>query len=341
MLLLSRIARMPSAAAFATFPRNFAILIAFNTVIALGIAFTHRGGLGESLVYSHCIGILAMLSIDLPRRLLWPQGGTPRAAMIALLAGGTAVGFLGGSAIAGAITGQPLGANRMMGSIAITAFAGIVASWYFHNREHLANLRLEKEAFERGAAEARLKLLQAQIEPHFLFNTLANLDSLIGKDPKRACEMLGHLNDYLRSTLDTTRTAAGTLAQEFAIARGYLEIVAIRMGPRLAFSLSLPDELKDFQVPPMILQPLVENAVKHGLEPKVEGGRIEVSVSKDQNFMEIRVKDTGLGNSSTKGTGVGLANIRERLAATYGSRARLSIEHNETKGVTATVTIPA
>ena len=216
----------------------------------------------------------------------------------------------------------------------ITLFAGIAGTWYFVNRERIATA-------ERGAAEARLKLLQAQIEPHFLFNTLANLDSLIGKDPKRACEMLGHLNDYLRATLDTTRRTSGTLGQEFAIARGYLEIVAVRMGSRLAFSLSLPEELKTFEVPPMLLQPLVENAVKHGLEAKIEGGRIEVSVSKKQNSIEIHVCDTGLGDGTTQGTGVGLANIRERLAAAYGDRGRLSIERNETKGVTATVTIPA
>jgi signal transduction histidine kinase len=321
-------------ASFATFPRNLAFVVAFNSALAAALALARGGHFLETLAYSQSIGVLAMLSIDVPRRLLWPARVPPQSWLLLLTAAGTTLGFTGGVALANRIVGEPLADHRVLASLGITIFACVACMWYFSNRERLARI-------EQGAAEARLRLLQAQIEPHFLFNTLANLDSLIGKDPKRACEMLGHLNDYLRSTLDTTRSASGTLAQEFAIARGYLEIVAIRMGPRLAFSLSLPEELKDFQVPPMLLQPLVENAVKHGLEPKVEGGRIEVSVSRNQNLIEIRVKDTGLGNSSTKGTGVGLSNLRERLAVTYGSRARLSMQHNETKGVTATVTIPA
>jgi sensor histidine kinase YesM len=332
---------MPSLAAFATFPRNFAILLAFNAAIAAGIAFTHRDGLGESLIYSNCIGILAMLSIDVPRRLFWPGRVPPRLPFLVLSLTGILVGFVGGNTVAATIIGRPLSDSRLFGSIAITAFAGIVASWYFRNRERMAKLQLEKEAFERGAAEARLKLLQAQIEPHFLFNTLANLESLIGKDPARACEMLGHLNDYLRTTLDATRQDLGTLGQEFTLLRRYLEIVSIRMGPRLAFSLSLPEELKDVRLPPMLVQPLVENAVKHGLEPKIEGGKIDVSAFRENDFVVLKISDTGLGDGSTKGTGVGLASIRERLAATYGDRARLSIEQTETKGVTVTVTIPA
>jgi hypothetical protein len=326
-------------ASFATFPRNAAVVALFNTAIAAALGAVGPYPFGASLVYSQCIGFVIFLSIDPPRRLLWPPMARPPLwGILGLTAIGIGAGLGLGGLAASQLLGLPPGTGLLgpdlVRTLVVTLFAGIAATWYFVNRERVAKA-------ERGEAEARLKLLQAQIEPHFLFNTLANLDSLIGRDPDRACQMLGHLNEYLRATLDTTRRASGTLAQEFAIARGYLQIVSVRMGPRLAFSLSLPDELKTVQVPPMLLQPLVENAVKHGLEPKVEGGRIDVSASKEQNFIEIRVKDTGLGNSSTKGTGVGLANIRERLAATYGPRARLSIEPNETKGVTATVAIPA
>jgi sensor histidine kinase YesM len=202
---------------------------------------------------------------------------------------------------------------------------------------------LKAEAVERGAVEARLKLLQAQIEPHFLFNTLANLHTLIGSDPARAQKMLEHLNDYLRATLDAARRDSGTLGEEFALLRGYLEVLAIRMGPRLAFTLSLPEELSGFRIPPMLLQPLVENAVKHGLEPKIDGGRVDVSAEKVDGSVVVRISDTGLGlgSGATKGTGVGLSHVRERVAAAYGPQASLKIEKNPADGVTATVRIPA
>jgi LytS/YehU family sensor histidine kinase len=325
---------------FATLPRNLAIVIAFNVAIAAGIALARHGEFYESLVYSQCIGVLAMLSIDLPRRFFWPGKVPPQPLFFLLSAGGMAAGFVGGVTLAAAIIGRPLSDNRLMASVAIALFAGIACIWYFSNRERIARMRLDAEKIERGAAEARLKLLQAQIEPHFLFNTLANLQALIGSDPARAQKMLEHLNDYLRATLDATRRDTGTLGEEFALLRGYLEVLAIRMGSRLSFSLHLPEEIRNLSIPPMLLQPLVENAIKHGLEPKIEGGRVEVSAEARDGFVVVKVSDTGLGDGSTAGTGVGLAHVRERLAAAYGARAGLKIETNPMKGVTATVTIP-
>jgi sensor histidine kinase YesM len=197
-------------------------------------------------------------------------------------------------------------------------------------------------ASERGAAEARLRLLQAQIEPHFLFNTLANLQALIGVDPAGARTMLQHLDGYLRASLATTRSDRATLAGEMDLLKSYLEILVIRMGPRLAYRLDLPADLEDVKIPPMLLQPLVENAIRHGLEPKVEGGTVRVSAGKDGNTLVLRIEDTGqgFGTSSAAGTGVGLAHVKERLAAVYGGGASMKTEENPGGGVRITLHLP-
>ncbi len=329
----------PAAASFATLPRNIAIVAALSTAIAGGIALARHGGFGESLIYSQCIGLMTLLSIDVPRRLIWGAHNPSRLPMLALSAAGMLAGFAGGVALAAGITGRPLADNRLLSSIAIALFAGIAVNWYFHNRERMASLRLDAEKIERGAAEARLKLLQAQIEPHFLFNTLANLHTLIDADPARAQAMLEHLNDYLRATLDAARRDSGTLGEEFALLRGYLEVLKIRMGSRLEFSLKLPDQLATTSLPPMLLQPLVENGVKHGLEPKIEGGRVDVSAFSEEGFLVIQVADTGLGNGSTKGSGIGVQHVTDRLAAAYGASASLHLEKNSSGGTTATIRI--
>ena len=336
---------MPTASDFATLPRNIALVAAFNAVIAAGFTVAGPGGFGEQMLYSQCIGLAILLLIDGTRRLIWGRAVPPLKAIIALSAAGIAAGFFAGTALASTLMGRPyatLHGSRPLGAVAFTVFAGVVATAYFLNRERVAQLRLRAETVERGAAEARLKLLQAQIEPHFLFNTLANLHTLIAADPARAQKMLEHLNDYLRATLDAARRDSGTLGEEFALLRGYLEVLAIRMGPRLAFTLLLPPELSGFAIPPMLLQPLVENAVKHGLEPKIDGGRVEVSARKIDEYLVVRIADTGLGlgNNSTKGTGIGLSHVRARIAATYGAKGSVKIE-NRSDGVTATVTLPA
>ena len=161
-------------------------------------------------------------------------------------------------------------------------------------------------------------------------------------DPKRAQAMLGHLDGYLRATLATTRNDRGTLAEEFALLRGYLEILAIRMGPRLAYELDLPEGLASTTVPPMLLQPLVENAIKHGLEPKVDGGRVRVSARAEGRVLVLMVEDTGLGFGvgATGGTGVGLPNVRERLAALYSGAASLETGENPGGGVRVTLRLP-
>jgi LytS/YehU family sensor histidine kinase len=173
-----------------------------------------------------------------------------------------------------------------------------------------------------------------------LFNTLANLRVLITLDPPRAQAMLDRLIAFLRSTLEASRAGTHTLADEFARLDDYLALMAVRMGPRLHAQLRLPPELAALPVPALLLQPLVENAIRHGLEPKVEGGHIELSAARDGPHLLLAVRDSGLGWPGTPREGFGLAQVRERLAALYGAAARLQIGPAAGGGTLATLTLP-
>jgi sensor histidine kinase YesM len=179
---------------------------------------------------------------------------------------------------------------------------------------------------QRQALDAQLRSLQAQIEPHFLFNTLANVVSLIDSAPDDARRMLERLIDLLRASLAVSRSERTTLGQEAGLIAAYLDILRIRMGDRLSYTLSVPPNLTNVHIPPLTLQPLVENSVKHGLEPKLEGGSVHLSARTEGDSLLLEVEDDGLGFPSSPGAGVGLANLRERIASTYGSRGQVVIE---------------
>jgi hypothetical protein len=215
---------------YSNVPRYVIGTLVLSTMIAAALTAFGSAGFGINLVYSLCIGLLTYAVIDLPRRWLWPQGASALVPMIAIALFAAPVGYFGGSFIASLLLGEPfkpvnVGLNAMLGFLALTAGTGVGATFFFWTRGRLAYS-------ERDAAEARLKLLQAQIEPHFLFNTLANLQALIDSDPKRAQAMLGHLDGYLRATLASTRNDKCTLAEVRAVAR-LLEILAIRMAHAL------------------------------------------------------------------------------------------------------------
>ncbi|HEX6362088.1 MAG TPA: histidine kinase [Albitalea sp.] len=205
----------------------------------------------------------------------------------------------------------------------------------------------ESEALKRQVVEARMAAMQAQVEPHFLFNTLASIDHLIETDPPRASRMQKNLIALLRASMPTMREANGAiglrdLGRELAVIRPYLEILKVRMEDRLHTEVRVPDGLLSADFPPMMLQSLVENAIKHGLEPKPEGGKLTVRAQIVHGKLAVTVADTGLGfgRAATAGTGVGLANIRERLRLLYGSRASLTVGANEPSGTVVTVTVP-
>jgi Histidine kinase len=201
----------------------------------------------------------------------------------------------------------------------------------------------ESANVNRQIVEARLQALQAQVEPHFLYNTLANVQALTEVDPPQANKMVGHLIQYLRAALPKMRENTSTVGQEVDLVRAYLNILKIRMGPRLEFAINVPIELNTLPFPPLMLPSLVENAIKHGLEPQREGGRIDVEAVRVGDTIRMIVKDTGrgLGESPTQaGGGVGLSNIRERLQALFGDAGKLILESNDPKGAKATIEVP-
>lgn len=275
--------------------------------------------------------------------------------------GGLAIplGYVIGSSFAYGVLGEPLPVlqpePRRFVALAATGLAALFIVYLDAMRQRIENEATARGAAERLATESQLRLLRAQLEPHMLFNTLANLRSLIDVDPKRAQAMVDQVILYLRSALAASREETVTLRQEFAQLRAYLEIMALRMGPRLSCEFELPEGLEDFAIPPMLLQPLVENAVRHGAEPKVGPSTIRIEARRNGSAVEIRVMDTGLGldlagegaglsdrrkQADGRSSGYGLEHVRERLKAFYGALATLTLEANAPEGVRAIVRIP-
>ena len=204
-----------------------------------------------------------------------------------------------------------------------------------------ANRRAETEQLERTVREARMESLQAQIEPHFLFNTLASIDQLIQTDPPRASRMQQSLIRYLRSAMPQMRDGSRpTLGQQVNLSSAFLEIMAVRMEERLQPTVTVPEGLNSAVFPSMMLQTLVENAIKHGLEPKAEGGRLEIGAEIVDGQLAVHVLDTGIGFMPKSEGGVGLANVRERLKALYNGRAELIISVPPAGGTCATIKVP-
>ena len=204
----------------------------------------------------------------------------------------------------------------------------------------------EAESLKRQVVEARMAAMQAQVEPHFLFNTLASIDHLIETDPKRASVMQKNLIALLRASMPTMRETAANgvrdLGRELAVITPYLEILKVRMEDRLSTLIDVPEGLRSAEFPPMMIQSLVENAIKHGLEPKPEGGSLAVKAEIVHGKLAVTVADTGLGfgKAPTAGTGIGLNNIRERLQLLYGNKASLSVGENLPSGTRVTITVP-
>ena len=314
-----------------------------------------RGNLFTAWVYSAAIGTGCWFFIDGGRLLIsaWlPAGQRPAGAqragwpgpgwMLVCIVVGTAIGYTLGSAIGDHFSGfvtPSLLSNRP--AIAISLVAAIAATWYFYATERLRQEQAAAEAARRDAAESQLRLLQSQLEPHMLFNTLANLRALITLDPPRAQAMLDRLIGYLRATLGASRSDQHPLWVEFSRLDDYLALMSLRMGPRLQVQLDLPDALRGLPVPPLLLQPLVENSIRHGLEPKVAGGRIEVRASRQGDRLLLTVRDTGVGldrpvavapapppdsaGADRAASRYGTGHVAERLATLYGSRAQFSL----------------
>ena len=348
------------------------LLIVWGVALLIGLATWngnvakgHPSALDVSMVYAYAISTFIWLLTDVPRfafkRLLrspapyyWP----PALPATLMLLVGIPLGYVLGTMVGDAYSGKStwelwhFNRNRFWGLMvsALALSAAFVA--YFYQRG-------KAESLANEVTQAQLMLLQSQLEPHMLFNTLAHLRALIGQDTARAHAMLDHLNDYLRTTLQATRLpvhqALHPLGDEFSRLGDYLSLMAIRMGPRMAFELDLPPALATASVPRFILQPLVENAIRHGLEPQVSGGRIEVQARAEGAQLLLTVRDNGSGISELAladaarpqqadgthaGPSWGLSHVRQRLHTLYGPRAGMHISPMPTGGTCVVLTLP-
>jgi LytS/YehU family sensor histidine kinase len=235
---------------------------------------------------------------------------------------------------------------RAWQSVVVGLFFGLIGAITYLLAERVeAEVRqgqLIRSESEKREIEAHLKLLQAQIEPHFLFNVLANVSSLIDSDPRLAKRLLERLNDWLRVALARTRSDRTTLGDELEMVENYLQIMKIRFGERLRWSIDVPEESRRLAFPPMLLQPLVENAIRHGIEPKLGGGEIGIRSRIDNASLRIEVSDSGVGLSGAALAGdAGLATVRARLAALFGDVGSLLLTGGSAGGATATLALPA
>ncbi len=306
-------------------------VVVLNSMIAVTLWAAGTGELDGQMVYSQAIGLSIWLLIQAGVRLFhrestvtFPSGWR----MVLLVCVAIVLGWFIGTAIGNTYVGDASqllrGSPRLLGSLFLmTVCIGVLASYHFYVEGKRIDLARELEVSQRQAAQAQLMLLQSQLEPHMLFNTLANLRVLIGSDPASAVDMLDRLNGYLRATLAASRQTVHPLQEEFARLQDYLALMAVRMGHRLTARLDLPADLREHPVPPLLLQPLVENAIKHGLEPSVAPGELLVRAWQEGGELHIEVRDTGVGMGDAAGVGFGNAQVRERLATAYGARASI------------------
>ncbi|MDJ0781326.1 MAG: histidine kinase [Desulfosarcinaceae bacterium] len=326
------------------------VTVLFNTAIAGLLAIVGFGrSFGHCLVFSQCIGLTICLFVSTGLHRF--QTAAARDKLIVLLA----------TLSLGAVTGTGLGAwvIRMMDSdvalesgflwrvVGISILFGLIITYFFYARQQLVDAaellnaeRIRRLAGEKQILEADLKRLQAQIEPHFLFNTLSNIVSLMEEDPGRAKRMQLDLIRYLRTSLRRTRDRTTTLGQEAQLLTAYLDIYKIRMGKRLSYGVDIPPDLRAHPFTPLLLQPLVENAVIHGLEPKIDGGRIRITAERREGWLQVAVSDDGLGMSEGIPPGMGLTNVRERLESLFTPPGRLVIEPQRPSGVRALLAVP-
>lgn len=342
-----------------TFVWNTLIAVAFTT---LALLWTGRVPLARlfwwNFVFAQCIGytihVLFALCTVLPLPALRRRGVARFLYYVGVPAVGVIVGYAIGATLLGwiALRSVVLSPRGLASLAALSLLMSAVLAAALLPRERAARAeaaaageRARAAAAEREAALAQMRALQAQVEPHFLYNTLAHVASLIDEEPPAARAMLDRLIALLR---DTARAghAPATLGEQAELVGAWLAILAMRMGPRLAWSVDVPDALRGVHVPPALLQPLVENAVKHGLEPSIAGGRVDVAARQEGDTLVVCVADTGqgLGGAGSPlggSSGTGLAGLRARLRAIYGARATLDVASRPGGGTQATVRLPA
>ena len=333
-------------------PLTLALIVAINTGIALILWNNDLRPFWHPLLTCQIYGLCIAYAVNVAAP--WEKTRPFRHML-----GAIAVAVLVGVVLVVVLKGYSIGYVRehwmVFGWNIVQAFLNgllITLLFFVKFREARATAALHRAEAERNllakqAVEAELKVMQAQVEPHFLFNTLASVQYLTETDPVQANRLLGHLIAYLRAALPQFRAHSSTLGREFELAKAYLGILQMRMGPRLDFTVELSPELASHAFPANMLISLVENAIKHGVEPSVDGGTIAISARRDGDRLVLTVTDSGRGiaassaaSGGTAGDGVGLANVRERLAALFGSRARFTLEDVQPRGARAIMAIP-
>lgn len=336
------------------------LILLFSAIIALFLNFIRQDGIVKNLIFSEAIGISIYSSIKFILWLRRCEKGDYLSQFVGIPVGGI-IGILLGALL----TKTPLSSlfdlqqNELIVLLGAAIIFGTAISYFFTSRQrlHLQQLELQAQAqkrseYEKNLMQSQLQLLQAQIEPHFLFNALANVVSLIDTEPETAKKVLQQLSDFLRTSLRRTRNSNATVADEIKLLKAYLTIAQVRMGERLQFAIKCDNSLLDLPLPPLLVQPLVENAIKHGLENSLAGGSVQIVFQSSDDQLIITVSDTGKGiqgqgvaDSSMpqqSAQGIGLKNIRERLQALYGKTAELMLSENqeEGRGVIARLKLP-
>jgi signal transduction histidine kinase len=345
----------PPAASFRVLPdswqkgeyRVVLVVSAVCSVVSIFMTLLNGSSLADNLVNSHVIGFSQLTLATLVR--LFFRGRLPVLGIVFAIPAGFLLGsklasLVGATNDTGLMLQDPAG---MRGPILTTLFVAVVVTAFFLYFSYTRGVREDLERERRRAAEAlqgetaaRLALLQAQIEPHFLFNTLANIQALLNQDPDAASRILEELNQYLRASLRRSRQMTATVGEEVELVEALLALAGARLGARLEYTVSVPHELRATPLPPLLLQPLVENAIRHGIEPSVAGGKIEVAVGKTADGLELTVTDTGVGLNANAPEGVGLSNVRARLASLFGPKGKLLLYASSPHGVIAKLIVP-
>lgn len=322
----------------------------FNTLIALFLALmVFPGKIGECLIMSQSIGLSICIFTLTSLHVLKPVSQRSQYIVSLCAIGlGIAVGISIGIAATGLELSVLHNTQLLLKILFISLVFGFMIPYfflyqdrYFETRSIAQEERIKRLLSEKRRVEVELKMLQAQIEPHFLYNTLFNIQSLLDSDGEKGKQMLQDLTRYLRVALSKSRAERTTIGEEVDLLRSYLNIFKLRMGERLQFTIEIPDEMKAIVIAPMLLQPLVENAIKHGLEPKINGGKIIIRGKMDKDRISLEVIDSGLGfQEGPQQGGVGLINIRERLLALYGDQGRLVLKENPGFGLQAVIEVP-
>lgn len=340
-----------------SFTQQLGLTMLFNTAIALVLSYlVFDGPFLNNLITSQIIGLMIFFTIHagyILRFHLYKKDRMTLWTTIVFLLTGSAVGvfllFATGSFLANVSMSKALAENytTLLQSLFLAILFGGIIIYFFKSKERIikAESALQKQQisnldYERRLLETNLRRMQAQIEPHFLFNTLSNVLGLIDTNPGQGKSMLQSFTHYLRTTLDYTRSDSATLGDEIKIVSSYLEIFQVRMGKRLNYTIDIPQELLTMAFPPMLLQPLVENSIKHGLEPQLQGGNIVIRAEKFAERVKIIVEDTGQGLKCDSGTGVGITNVQKRLHALFAHRARFILEDNNPQGLRVVIEVP-